>query len=96
MLPLCRVDVANLHPRESLVNINIDINFNVDIDIECHYSGYTNNEERTMKRTERKKPLPVGLTKEQHQFLEEQSIGKAEYMRNLLVVDMQKHKESKK
>ncbi len=48
-----------------------------------------------MKRPERKKPLPVGLTKEQHKYLEDMGAGKAEYMRNLLVIDMQKNKESK-
>jgi hypothetical protein len=37
-----------------------------------------------------KRPLPVGLSEEQHRYLESQSIGKAEYMRNLLVVDMEK------
>ncbi len=49
-----------------------------------------------MKRPERKKPLPVGLTREQHKYLEDMGAGKAEYMRNLLVIDMQKSKESKK
>lgn len=43
-------------------------------------------------RAPKKKPLPVGLSEEQHKYLESKSIGKAEYMRNLLVVDMEKNK----
>lgn len=43
-------------------------------------------------RAPKKKPLPVGLSDEQHKYLESQSIGKAEYMRNLLVIDMEKNK----
>ena len=39
-----------------------------------------------------KKPLPVGLTADQHKYLESQSVGKAEYMRNLLVIDMEKNR----
>lgn len=46
-----------------------------------------------MKQAKRKKPLPVGLTEEQHEYLNKQSVGKAEYMRNLLVIDMQKKLE---
>lgn len=44
----------------------------------------------SVKRKPAKKPLPVGLTQEQHDYLESQSVGKAEYMRNLLVIDMEK------
>ena len=50
------------------------------------------NERPIIKRKPAKKPLPVGLTKEQHEYLEKQSVGKAEYMRNLLVVDMEKNR----
>lgn len=42
------------------------------------------------QRKPAKRPLPVGLSEDQHKYLESQSIGKAEYMRNLLVVDMEK------
>ena len=45
-----------------------------------------------VSRKPAKRPLPVGLSEEQHKYLEGQSIGKAEYMRNLLVVDMEKNK----
>lgn len=41
----------------------------------------------------KKTPLPVGLTKAQHEYLESQGVGKAEYMRNLLVIDMEKKNE---
>lgn len=44
------------------------------------------------KRAPKKRPLPVGLTAEQHEYLENQDIGKAEYMRNLLVIDMEKNR----
>jgi hypothetical protein len=43
-----------------------------------------------------KKPLPVRLTEEQHKFLEAQNVGKAEYIRNLIVIDMNKRKRVKK
>ena len=39
----------------------------------------------------RKRPLPVGLNKSQHEYLDSKG-NKAEYMRNLLVVDMAKAK----
>lgn len=42
-----------------------------------------------------KKPLPVRLTEEQHKFLEEQNVGKAEYIRNLIIIDMNKRKRSR-
>jgi hypothetical protein len=45
-----------------------------------------------VKRKPAKKPLPVGLTEEQHDYLESKNIGKGEYMRNLLVIDMEKNK----
>ncbi len=47
---------------------------------------------KPVARKPAKTPLPVGLTKKQHAYLEEQEVGKGEYMRNLLVVDMEKNK----
>ena len=47
---------------------------------------------KPVQRKPAKKPLPVGLTKEQHDYLENQHVGKGEYMRNLLVIDMGKNK----
>ena len=46
---------------------------------------------KNVKRKPAKRPLPVGLTDEQHKYLESQSVSKAEYMRNLLVIDMGKN-----
>ena len=45
-------------------------------------------DKKTIKRAPAKKPLPVGLTESQHKYLESMGIGKAEYLRNLLVIDM--------
>lgn len=42
-----------------------------------------------LKTSTRKKPLPVALTAEQHKYLESKG-NKAEYLRNLLIVDMAK------
>ena len=44
---------------------------------------------------ERKRPLPVALTKEQHKYLDEKSEGKAGYLRYLLEADMRKAKRGK-
>lgn len=49
-------------------------------------------ERPNINRKPAKKPLPVGLTEEQHKYLNKQEVGKAEYMRNLLVIDMEKNK----
>ncbi len=49
------------------------------------------NKNKTATRTKvKKRPLPVGLDDAQHTYLEETGQGKAEYMRNLLVIDMAK------
>lgn len=47
-----------------------------------------------MSESNRKKSLPVALSKEQHEYLNKKG-KKAEHLRNLLVVDMAKDKESK-
>lgn len=46
----------------------------------------------TKKATQRKKPLPVGLTEAQHKYLASKG-NKAEYLRNLLIVDMAKNSQ---
>ena len=46
-----------------------------------------------VKRKPAKKPLPVRLNQEQHDYLEQQAVGKGEYMRNLLVIDMEKNRK---
>ncbi len=48
------------------------------------------DDNKPAKTKTKKRPLPVGLTDAQHVYLEETGQGKAEYMRNLLVIDMAK------
>ena len=66
---------------------------------EAYISGdavfYSNEDaEKIMNAKKRsiKRALPVRLTEDQHSYLNGKNIGKAEYIRNLLVIDMEKNK----
>ncbi len=53
---------------------------------ECVFTSHDEVKEILANR-KRKRPLPVGLNDEQHSYLESKG-NKAEYMRNLLIIDM--------
>lgn len=59
-------------------------------------SEFIDSEDAEMKmdvvKRKIKRALPVRLTEEQHSYLDGKTIGKAEYIRNLLVIDMEKNK----
>ncbi|AUR91999.1 hypothetical protein NVP1168O_37 [Vibrio phage 1.168.O._10N.261.52.A10] len=81
--------------NKKYIKINIINNLTIDITsiiFDINEAEVSMNEKPKMKRAPAKKPLPVGLTKEQHEYLEKQLVGKGEYMRYLLVIDMEKNK----
>ena len=65
---------------DDAVKIVESLKFSAPSDGECAIRG--------TRRAPAKKQLPVGLTESQHKYLESTGIGKAEYLRNLLVIDM--------